>query len=40
MTVVEPIRRIQDIRKVEKILEKESKRNLLFFTIGIKPYRA
>lgn len=23
MTVVEPIRRIQDIRKVEKILEKE-----------------
>ena len=35
MTVVEPIRRIQDIRKVEKILEKESKRNLLFFILLI-----
>ena len=34
MTTVEPIRKIEDIRKVEKILEKQSKRNLLFFTIG------
>lgn len=34
MTMVEPIRKIEDIRKVEKILEKQSKRNLLFFTIG------
>ena len=35
MTTVEPIRKIEDIRKVEKILEKQSKRNLLFFTIFI-----
>lgn len=34
MTTVEPIRKKKDIRKVEKILAKKSKRNLLLFTIG------
>ncbi len=34
MGTVEPIRNLQDIRKIEEILEKRSKRNLLFFTIG------
>ncbi len=34
MGTVEPIRKINDIRKVEKILKKQSMRNLLFFTIG------
>ncbi len=34
MTTVEPIRNINDIRRVEKILADKSKRNLLFFTIG------
>ncbi len=34
MSTVEPIRKIKDLRKVEKILSKNS-RNLLFFTIGI-----
>lgn len=34
MTTVEPIRRIEDLRKVERILAKQNKRNLLFFTIG------
>jgi len=34
MTTVEPIRNIDDIRKVEKYLEKHSKRDLLMFTIG------
>lgn len=34
MTTVEPIRKKSDIKKVERILGKESKRNLLFFTIG------
>ena len=33
MTTVEPIRNIQDLAKIERILEK-SARNLLFFTIG------
>ena len=34
MTTVEPIRKIEDIRKVERILAEQSSRNLLFFTIG------
>ena len=34
MSAVEPIRKIKDLRKVERILEKQSPRNLLFFTIG------
>jgi len=34
MTTVEPIRNIEKIRKVEKYLEKHSKRDLLMFTIG------
>ncbi len=34
MTTVEPIRRIKDIRKVEKYLSKKSPRDLLLFTIG------
>ncbi len=33
MTTVEPIRSIEDLRKVENILSK-NKRNLLFFTLG------
>ena len=34
MTTVEPIRNIKDLKKVENVLAKQSKRNLLFFTIG------
>lgn len=34
MTTVEPIRNIADLKRVENILAKQSKRNLLFFTIG------
>ena len=34
MTTVEPIRDLKDLRKVEKILAKQSKRDLLLFTIG------
>ena len=34
MTTVEPIRNIEDLRKVENILSK-NERNLLFFTLGI-----
>ena len=34
MTTVEPIRKIEDIRKLERFLAKQSQRNLLFFTIG------
>lgn len=34
MTTVEPIRSISDLKKVENILAKQSKRNLLIFTIG------
>ncbi len=34
MSIVEPIRNVKDIKKVEEILEKQSLRNLLFFTIG------
>ena len=34
MSNVEPIRKIKDLRRVEKILS-ENSRNLLFFTIGI-----
>ena len=33
MSTVEPIRKIEDLKKIEKILSK-NKRNLLFFTIG------
>ena len=34
MAVVEPIRSVAEIRKIEQILQKQSIRNLLFFTIG------
>ena len=34
MTTVEPIRKIEDIKKIEKILAKQSKRNLILFIIG------
>lgn len=34
MTIVEPIRSITDLKKVESVLAKQSQRNLLFFTIG------
>ncbi len=34
MATVEPIRSKNDIRRIEHILEKESMRDLLFFTIG------
>lgn len=34
MSTVEPIRRIEDLRKVEKILEAQSFRNLLLFMVG------
>lgn len=34
MTCVEPIRSLKDLKKVEKILAKQSLRDLLFFTIG------
>lgn len=34
MSTVEPIRKKEDLRKVEKILAKQSLRNLLLFTIG------
>ena len=34
MTTVEPIRKKEDIKKVEKVLEKQSFRNLLLFTLG------
>lgn len=34
MGIVEPLRKLSDIRKVEKILAKQSYRNLLMFTIG------
>lgn len=34
MTTVEPIRKKADIKKVEKILAKQSQRNLLLFTVG------
>ena len=34
MSTVEPIRDLKDLKRVEKILEKKSKRDLLFFTIG------
>ena len=33
MSTVEPIRKIEDLKKIEKILSK-NKRDLLFFTIG------
>lgn len=34
MTTVEPIRSVSDIRRIEKFFEKQSERNLLFFTLG------
>ena len=34
MATVEPIRRIETLREIEKILSKQNQRNLLFFTIG------
>jgi len=34
MTTVEPIRNKKDIEKIEKLLAKQSKRDLLIFTIG------
>lgn len=34
MVTVEPIRRKDDLKKVEDILSKQSMRNLIFFTIG------
>jgi len=34
MTTVEPIRNKKDIKKVENVLEKQSKRNLLLFVLG------
>ena len=34
MTTVEPIRNKDDLARLEKVLAKKSKRNLLFFTIG------
>ena len=34
MTTVEPIRNKKDIQKVEKILQKQSRRDLLLFVIG------
>lgn len=34
MTTVEPIRKKTDIKRVERILAKQSQRNLLLFTIG------
>ena len=34
MTVVEPIRNIEDIKKLEKYFANHSKRDLLMFTIG------
>ncbi len=35
MTAVEPIRNLRDIRRIEKILEKQNERNLLIFILGI-----
>ena len=34
MTTVEPIRKMSDLRKIEKILAAQSMRNLVLFTIG------
>lgn len=34
MSTVDPIRKIENIRKVEEILAKQNQRNLLLFTIG------
>ena len=34
MSIVEPIRNLEDLKKVEKILEGQSLRNLLIFLIG------
>lgn len=34
MSTVEPIRKKSDLKKVEKVLAKQSQRNLLLFTVG------
>ena len=34
MSTVDPIRKIENIRKVEEILAKQNQKNLLLFTIG------
>jgi len=34
MSTVEPIRRVEDIRKVERILSKQSKRDYVLFVLG------
>ena len=34
MTTVEPIRKIENLRKIEQVLQNQKTRNLLFFTIG------
>ena len=34
MSTVEPIRKVEDIRKVEKILAKQSKRDYVLFVLG------
>lgn len=34
MTTVEPIRNLNELKKLEEILAKKNKRDLLFFTIG------
>lgn len=34
MTTVEPIRKMSDLRKIEKILAAQSMRDLVLFTIG------
>ena len=34
MSTVEPIRKVEDIRKVERILSKQSKRDYVLFVLG------
>ena len=36
MSTVEPIRNLNDLKRVEKVLEKQNLRNVLFFVIGTK----
>ena len=35
MEIVEPIRDLEDIRKIEEVLKQQGLRDLLFFLIGI-----
>lgn len=35
MAIVEPIKSVEEIKRVEKILQRENRRNLLLFTFGI-----